>query len=263
MRGWGGGSRTPISGMLPSGQGAASSTQEQKNWKAPWEAHLDGGYRGGRIDRAPQSRVGCRMPKPILLLALLAGCATTSPASRVTGTGAAADRLLERHAEADLHRDDPSEGPPAAAELAKQHGGWAQLLTAERATLELPAAQLDAVMGELGKLGEVESRRVVAADDTDTHRDLLVRIDNLKSTRTRYLALLAQAQNVAEATGVERELERVTLQLERLESELQALSQRVEYASLDLRFSRKLRPGPVGWVFYGAFRAIGWLFIRD
>jgi seryl-tRNA synthetase len=116
---------------------------------------------------------------------------------------------------------------------------------------------------ELPSLGKVTERRFAARDVTAAHRDLRVRIDNLKRERDRYLALLERAENIPDATGVEREVERLTSQLELLEAQLQAMGDRVHDAALHLDFSRELRPGPIGYVFYAVYSGVKWLFVRD
>jgi len=195
----------------------------------------------------------------ILCLLLVAACSHAAP--RPDTAPESPDRDLARSAEATLHRDDPDKGPPAAAALAKEHGGWVASMNEDRIALRVPDAQLDAVLAALPSLGEVAERRVRAEDTTDAHRDLQVRIDNLRKTRDRYLSLLDKAAGVSEATAVEHELERVTVQLELLEAKLQAMEGRIQYAQLSLEFSRKVRPGPVGWVFYAMYSAAKWLLV--
>ena len=200
--------------------------------------------------------------RPLPLLVSLAACASTHPVvSGIVSDDPAAARELARNAEAEVRREDPDRGPPAAAELAKAHGGWVEAMTAERVRVRVPDGELDAVMAALPALGEVADRHVRAQDMTEAHRDLEVRIDNLRRTRDRYLALLERAANVGEATAVEHELERITAQLELLEAQLERLQSRVQMAELSVEFSRKLRPGPVGWVFYGLFSAVKWLVV--
>src|ERR1041384_3680841 len=195
--------------------------------------------------------------RKLLWLGLLFGCAHSAPTMALRDSGPA-QRDLARTADATVHREDPEKGPSAAASLAKEHGGWVAAMNDDRVDLRVPDGQLDAVLAALPSLGEVAERRIRASDVTDAHRDLLVRIDNLRRTRDRYLALLDQAENVSEATGVEKELERVTALLEVLEAQQKALEQRVEFASLSVEFSRKVRPGPIGWVFYGLYAAVKW-----
>jgi len=130
-------------------------------------------------------------------------------------------------------------------------------------TVAVPGDQLEAVLLELPSLGKVTESRLLARDVTAAHRDLEVRIDSLRRERERYLALLDRAGDVAESLQVEHEIERVTTELELLEAELAALKDHVQDATLAIAFSREVRPGPVGYVFYAVFSGIKWLFVRD
>lgn len=127
----------------------------------------------------------------------------------------------------------------------------------------MPAPRLDQFLADAAALGALESRRLSGDDVTDQFRDSTVRRDNLEKIRARYLDLLAKAQSVSDAVTVEHELERITLELERLKGHLQALEQTAQYAQVTLSFGRKTRPGPVGWVFYGLAKGIKWLFVWD
>jgi seryl-tRNA synthetase len=147
--------------------------------------------------------------------------------------------------------------------MAKEHGGWVESMAEERVVLRVPDDQLDAMLDELPKLGEVAQRRVNAVDMGEAHRDLRLRIDGLRRTRDRYLALLDRAQSVSDAAAVEKEIERVTAQLEQLEAQLAAMEKRIQFSSLAVGFSRKLRPGPVGWVFYALYSGMKWLLVWD
>jgi hypothetical protein len=208
-----------------------------------------------------------------LVLALCAtACAHALPvddleahpaAAENTGEPAAPERELARVARAELEREDPEAGPPAAAELAKRHGGWVASMAARSVRMEVPGDQLDAVLAELPSLGKVASRHLEARDQAAVHRDLAVRIDNLRRERERYLALLERADSIEQAATVEREIERLTGELELLEAHLKAMTDKVQEAEVRLDFSRVLKPGPVGYVFYAVFSGIKWLFVRD
>jgi hypothetical protein len=174
-----------------------------------------------------------------------------------------AARELARAAQAELQRDDPEAGPPAAAALAKRHGGWVASMAAQSVTIEVPGDQLDAVLVELPALGKVTERRLTARDVTRAHRDLRVRIDSLRRERERYLALLDRTANVSEATQVEHEIERLTSQLELLQAQLQAVGEAVQDVAVRLDFSRELKPGLVGYVFWALYSGVKWLFVRD
>ncbi len=205
-----------------------------------------------------------------VLLPLLAACAhvgSEAPASPADGTelrtAAEQGRSIVRRAGVHLERKDPEAGPPKAVELAKSHGGYAQLITDRAATVRIPEAKLDAFLAQLPTLGKITERRVSAQDVTEAHRDLKVRLESLDKARQRYLELLAKAQSVSEAVLVEKELERVTADYEAMKAQLDALEGSVALASVDLEFDRPVQPGPLGWVFYGLAQGIKWLFIWD
>jgi hypothetical protein len=197
-----------------------------------------------------------------------AACETAKPEVRVAPAagdsgGGGSNRLVTRSAEAEVERADPENGPKGAQVIAEKHKGYVESSSSSSATLRIPSAELDASILELASLGKVVSQETHSRDVTFQHLDSDVRLGNLRKERERYLELLATAATVADALAVEKELERITGEIERLEAELKLMDSQVELATLDVRFSRPVRPGPVGWVFYGAFSVVKWLFVWD
>jgi hypothetical protein len=174
-----------------------------------------------------------------------------------------ADRSIVRTASLELERKDPEAGPKQAVSLAREHGGYAWRVTSESATVRVPAERLDAFLGAVPGLGKVARQSVTADDVTEAHQDLKVRLANLERVRERYLELLGQAVTVEDTLKVEKELERVTAEYESLKTRLESLEDRVALATVSLEFQRPVRPGPVGWVFYGLGKAVKWLFVWD
>jgi hypothetical protein len=209
-----------------------------------------------------------RLPFLILLLVLPA-CATRMAPSpgmsqEAPGSGQALkDRSLITTVSVRLERPAPDQGPAEAVALAKAHGGYAQLVTDASATVRIPAGQLDTFLEKVPGLGTVAERRVSAEDVTEAHQDLRVRLETLERARQRYLQLLDRAATVSEAVLVEKELERVTAEYESLQARLEALEGAVALATVQLDFERPVRPGPVGWIFYGLAKGVKWLFIWD
>jgi hypothetical protein len=205
----------------------------------------------------------------VLLLLVLPACATRMAASPValeeTDGGGQADknRSIISTVQVRLERAEPEKGPAEAVTLAKAHGGYAQLVTDASATVRIPAGRLDTFLEKVPALGTVAERRVSSEDVTETHRDLKVRLETLERARQRYLQLLDKAASVPEAVLVEKELERVTVEYESLKARLEALEGAVALATVQLDFGRPVRPGPVGWIFYGLARGVKWLFIWD
>jgi GTP1/Obg family GTP-binding protein len=207
----------------------------------------------------------------VLLLLVLPACATRMAApSRLAleevvdgEVQAGKNRSIISTVQVRLERAEPEKGPAEAVTLAKAHGGYAQLVTDASATVRIPAGRLDTFLEKVPALGTVAERRVSAEDVTETHRDLKVRLETLERARQRYLQLLDKAASVSEAVLVEKELERVTVEYEALKARLEALEGAVALATVQLDFGRPVRPGPVGWIFYGLARGVKWLFIWD
>ncbi len=212
---------------------------------------------------------------PLLLVLVLSGCAAPRAMERRVAPGELAaapeggttaleaDRAILRTAFIQVEREDPEQGPAQATALVKAHGGYVERLTEREVTARVPAERLDGFLTEAPRLGTVARQSVTAEDVTDTRRDWKVRLDNLARVRDRYLELLQRASNVNEAVTVERELERVTAEYESLKARVESLEGQVALATVRLEFDRPVRPGPVGWVFYGLAKGFKWLFVWD
>ena len=203
-------------------------------------------------------------------LVFTAACANTNIRAPSPDTGGGSDstrdddeRKLARSVGLQVEREEPREGPPAAIELAKLHGGWVQSAAPEQVVVQLPEARLDEFLLASARLGQITRRDQAAQEVSAQFHDLRIRIDNLEKQRTRLLELYQRAGSIAEMLAVERELERVTLHLEQLKGRAQLLEKSIAFAAVDIRFARPMKPGPIGWVFYGAFRAAKWLFVWD
>lgn len=131
-----------------------------------------------------------------------------------------------------------------ARQLAKDVGGWMQAMTNTSIVLRVPAEKLDALLTRLSELGEVLSRNVHGQDVTERFFDLKIRLDNAEKVRKRLLALLEKATNVKESVAVERELGRVTEQIERFKGQLKFLSNRIAYSTITLRVHKRTPWGP-------------------
>ena len=188
---------------------------------------------------------------------------TTASDGVAAGGETAPERMIVRNASLNLYRSDPERGPELAAALVKGAGGWVAQSSTTSLMARVPAGKLEKFLADAAALGTVESRHVSGEDVTDQFRDTTIRLDNLIKIRGRYLELLAKSQGVSEAVMVEKELERVTLEIEHLKGQLQALEQTSRYSLVSLSFERETRPGPLGWVFYGLAKGVKWLFVWD
>jgi hypothetical protein len=145
----------------------------------------------------------------------------------------------------------------------KNHDGF---LISERngsITARIPAKSMDAFLTFARTLGKVDDESRVGTDITDQHRDNISRLTNLRRVRDRYLGLLEQAHTVTDILKIEKELERITTQIEVLEGKIRFAEQSVAFSIVTVTFREKIILGPVSWVFYGVFWVVGALFVWD
>ncbi len=222
---------------------------------------------------------------PLLLIAACANAASEGPVMTASqgaigaveleardydgagGEAAPTDRKLIRTAwlvfEIDDDGDERKQLNQKAQQVANGFGGHLATESASGFTMRVPADQLDEAIEALEKLGEVTGRGHRVSDVSRQHRDLGIRIENAKHLQARLRSLLEKAQDVKEILAVEKELSRVTLELETLEAEMRNLSRQIALATIDVRYEDDVSPGPVGWVFYGLFKGVKWLFVWD
>ena len=182
------------------------------------------------------------------------------------GGDAAADRRMIWNASLSVEVPKERDVEPSlekARALAESMGGYASSESTGGIVLRVPNARLREAMAALEKLGEVSYKHVSGDDVTAQYRDLEVRIENERKFQARLRELAEQSATVEELLAVEKEQARVTTELERLEAEMRLLENRTSLATLHLSVSKEVRPGPLGWVFYGVYRGVKWLFVWD
>lgn len=219
----------------------------------------------------------------ILILALLmtvAGCSKgqdSSSSEAALGSSAPSEALasrdgkvesrkLKRHAYLTIEVDDEGDVDTvidATRGLTDTYGGYVASESTSSIEVMIPTERLDEALTRVGETGEVSSKNVSVQDVTAQYVDLEARIDNLENMRTRIQGLLARSGDMEEMLTVEKELNRVTTELEQARGQMRRMQRDTTYARLHVRVEEKVRPGPVGWIFYGAYKGVKWLFIWD
>lgn len=193
--------------------------------------------------------------------------AKPSPADEpVPGPNGPVKRKFVRSASLTVEVDDEDDFKPTlqrAIKAAEAIGGYVQQESTTSVTLMVPTERLEEVVLKLEKLGEVIQRDVRVVDVTSQYVDMQIRINNLRKMRERLTELVAQSTDVSEILKIETELGRITSELERMEGQMRLLERNTTYATIYLSLQEEVTPGPVGWVFYGAYKAVKWLFVWD
>jgi hypothetical protein len=121
-------------------------------------------------------------------------------------------------------------------ERARGMGGVLATQTDDRLVLRVPAERFHEFLSGVGELGDVLARDIQAQDVGEEFRDVAIRIRNLEVTRQRVEALLAQARDVEQALAVQRELERITTELEALRGRQRFLADRIAFSTITFVF---------------------------
>lgn len=129
--------------------------------------------------------------------------------------------------------------------IARNLGGFLATRTDTRITIRVPAAQFDDALKGIGAMGDVLSRNVQVDDVTEEYLDVLLRLKNARQVRERIAQLLANAKTVEESLQVERELHRLSAEIERMEGRLKYLRDKARYSTITVTF-RPLQADVVG-----------------
>lgn len=111
--------------------------------------------------------------------------------------------------------------------------------------IKVPSASFREAMTKIEAIGGVVNRSVTADDVSEEFHDLEVRLGNLRSTRTRLQELLGKANGVQDMLTVERELERVALEIDRIEGRLEFLRTRASMSVISVALTPRPKVTPI------------------
>jgi hypothetical protein len=121
--------------------------------------------------------------------------------------------------------------------IAKKAGGYLVNRNATTIVVRVPAGGFDDNLKEVLALGDVLQRDIKVEDVTAKVRDLEVRLKNAEAVRKRLTELLAGATKTDDALAVERELARVTEDIERMKGQLRLFSELIAFSTITVRFA--------------------------
>jgi hypothetical protein len=172
-----------------------------------------------------------------------------------------ADRMLTYSISLKLSVKNPDETRKNLIEQVKNCNGFIVKETENYITTRIPTKNMENFMNNARKLGKIDSETKTGTDITERYRDNVIRLESLKSVRNRYLALLENVNAVNDILSIEKELERVNIEIEILEGRIKYAELSVAYSNITVKFEEKTMLGPLGWVFYGLYLGIEWLFV--
>ncbi len=137
-------------------------------------------------------------------------------------------------------------------------------------TIRVPAEYFDDALAKISAIGRVLSSSVSAEDVTEEYVDLEAQRDSLSNQLTQYNRLLSRGQNVTEILVVQKEIERVQLELDRIFGRMKYLDNRIMLSTISVSLSEPLQvetpegysiPGVISEGIAGFVDTVVWLFI--
>jgi hypothetical protein len=130
------------------------------------------------------------------------------------------------------------QGLVAVEKIARDNGGYLALKKDRAITVRVPRNRFEPALAAIDKVGDVLHRDVQAQDVTDEFVDAEIRIKNARAMQVRLKTLLEKA-NVKEALEIEKEMRRVTEELELLEGKLKLLKDKIAYSTITVVFEAR------------------------
>jgi hypothetical protein len=127
------------------------------------------------------------------------------------------------------------QGLAAVENLARNMGGYLAQKHDREITVRVPRARFQPTLVAIDKLGDVVHRDIQAEDVSDDYVDTEIRITNARAMQVRLRQLLERAP-VKEALDIEKELARITQELELLEGKMKVLKDRIAYSTITVAF---------------------------
>jgi hypothetical protein len=123
--------------------------------------------------------------------------------------------------------------------VGQQLGGFLARRDDTSITIRVPVAVFKDAVKRIEAVGDTLHRNVMAEDVTEQYRDLEVRLKSARAVHERLIQLLARATKVEDSLAVERELDRIAGEIERIEGRLKFLRDRAAFSTITVRFEAK------------------------
>jgi len=130
------------------------------------------------------------------------------------------------------------QGLVAVEKIAKENGGYLAMKHDREIVIRIPRNRFEPALAQIDKIGDVLHRDIQAQDVTDEFVDTEIRIKNARAMQTRLKVLLEKA-NVKEALEIEKEMRRVTEEIELLEGKLKLLKDKIAFSTITVAFEAR------------------------
>jgi Domain of unknown function (DUF4349) len=96
----------------------------------------------------------------------------------------------------------------------------------------VPAANFDATIDELSKVGKVQNEQITGTEVSGQYVDLQTRLSNAEAQRAAMLTLLTQAKTITDMIAVQNQIGQITGQIEQLKGQIKYLDDHTSFSAL-------------------------------
>lgn len=124
-------------------------------------------------------------------------------------------------------------------EMIDEWGGHIQTADLSQVTFRIPAAKFDLAVKMVSQMGVVMNKQLQAEDVTNEYRDVQLRIEVAEESRKRMMAILKNADKMKDIIEIEKEIRRLTEEIERMKGQLRVMADRIVYSTITVKFQAK------------------------
>ena len=121
--------------------------------------------------------------------------------------------------------------------LSKSMGGWMQNQSNNQLTLRIPVNFFESFLMKLDAIGVILHKNIDARDVTEDHHDLVIRLANSEKTLVRLGELYSKTQNITEILKIEKEMTRVTTQIDLYKGKLKYLKNHSSFSTIRIQLN--------------------------
>jgi hypothetical protein len=112
-------------------------------------------------------------------------------------------------------------------------------------TVRVPSVRFRETLAKIGELGEITHQSITAEDVSEEFHDAEVRLANMKASQKRLQEFLAKSANMNDMLTLERELERISMDIDRVEGRMRFLKEHVAFSTLTIALTARPKSQPI------------------
>ena len=172
----------------------------------------------------------------LLGLIMLAGCSQSAKVNESPVADADySTRMVAYTSTIELKVSDMDKAKTEIKSRAEAMGGHMLEMSNKRIVVNVPSKELDSFIEYLDKdVGTIRDKQISGTDITDSYDDTSARLAVLVASRDNYMNLLKKSATVEDTLKIEKELERINTEIQKLETQKKRTDASVSFAKVTI-----------------------------